>query len=163
MKKACPRFVLCFQRCNEPRARLTEVGGAVESKPSLRVAAGVIARDGRILICQRRDSDRHPGKWEFPGGKVEPGETAEDCVRRELREELGVESSPLCELWHTQHDYGVAQIVLVFWSIGDLDREPRNLCFAEIRWVSVTELPTYDFLDADRDFVLRLADRQFAL
>src|SRR5258706_216356 len=101
--------------------------------PAVRVAAGVLARDGRVLLCQRRPTDRHPGEWEFPGGKIEAGETATVCVRRELREELGIDAVPGDELWRTRHDYADLTVELVFVYIQAFEPEPRNLCFDDVR------------------------------
>jgi 8-oxo-dGTP diphosphatase len=130
---------------------------------AVRVAAGVIVRGGRILVCQRRPGDRHPGKWEFPGGKLEPGETPAACIRRELREELGVEVEPGGELWSTRHGYAEIDVELVFLRIESMHGEPRNLCFAEIRWVGVADLASIDFLDADRGFVAAVARGEIPL
>lgn len=123
----------------------------------VRVAAGVLVRGDRLLVCQRRPTDRHPGKWEFPGGKIEAGETAAQCIRRELREELGIVAIPGRELWTTRHAYADLEVELVFLSIAAIVGEPQNLCFAEIRWVERRELSSIDMLDADRDFVDRLS------
>lgn len=124
--------------------------------PLVRVVAAVIRRDGHVFLCQRRASDRHPLKWEFPGGKIEPGESVEDCLRRELREELGVEADAGARLWSTQHDYGDLCVDLVFVAVDHIDREPSNLCFADIRWVPLESLATYDLLDADVEMAARL-------
>ena len=122
----------------------------------VRVVAAVILRDGEVLLCQRRATDRHPNKWEFPGGKVESGESIEDCLRRELREELDIEAVAGAALWNTQHDYGDLCVDLTFVAVSRIDREPRNLCFADMRWVPLEALESYDLLDADREMVARL-------
>ncbi len=122
------------------------------------VVAAVIERDGRILIGQRRRTDTHPLKWEFPGGKVEPGETAEHALIRELREELGVDVSLGGEIARYAYQYpGRAAIELIFYRIARFDGEPRSLVFEQIAWEAAGHLPAYDFLDGDVDFVRLLS------
>lgn len=124
---------------------------------SVRVAAGVLARNGQVLVCQRRATDTHPLRWEFPGGKVEEGETASICARRELREELSIDAQTNGEIWHTTHVYDEVEIDLTFVAVPRFTGTPQNLCFAEIRWVAFSDLPSYDFLDADREFIAFVA------
>lgn len=127
----------------------------------VRVVAAVIRRDGDVLLCRRRLTDRHPGKWEFPGGKLEPGESIEQCLRRELREELDVDARAGATLWETRHDYGDLCVDLTFVAVSAIDREPRNLCFAEVRWVRLEAIESYDLLEADRDMASRLRHGAF--
>jgi 8-oxo-dGTP diphosphatase len=125
---------------------------------TIRVVAGVIVRDGLILICQRRKGDSHELQWEFPGGKVESGEEPEEALVRELREELGIEAAigPLLEA--TQVAYpNRSPIELMFYRVASFRGEPRNLVFERIEWCAPEALPAYDFLEGDRDFVRRLA------
>ncbi len=128
------------------------------SATPITVAAGIIRRGGETLACRRRADQDHAGKWEFPGGKVEAGETPEQCLRRELREELEIEvrgASFLCTL---RHDYpGRPPVELHFFSVSEFAGEPRNRVFAEIRWVRAEALADLDFLAADRAVVRRLA------
>ena len=131
--------------------------------PSVLVAAGVLVRGDDVLICQRRPTDRHPGKWEFPGGKIEAGETPPDCIVRELREELDIEAVAGRELWRTRHRYPELVVELVFVHVERFHREPQNLCFSDMRWVPRVALPTYDLLDADRDFAARFGRGDIAL
>lgn len=119
----------------------------------LQVAAGVLTRADRVLVCQRSPWDRNPGKWEFPGGKVEPGETIDQCLRRELREELGIEAEPAGELFRTSHRHEDRLLELTFLAVRRFRPEPRNLCFADLRWLEPHELDGYDFLAADRAFL----------
>lgn len=122
------------------------------------VAAAIIERDGRVLICQRRKSDSHPLKWEFPGGKVEDGETPEVALARELREELAIDAT-IGETV-TVYDYaypGRKPIRLVFCHVTTFQGEPQNCIFERIVWEERRNLPQYDFLEGDVDFVARLA------
>ncbi len=123
----------------------------------IRVSAGVLRRGGRVLACQRRADQTHPDKWEFPGGKCEAGESMADCLRRELREELGIEADIGGELWSTTHTYaGRPPVRLAFLEVARFRGEPRNLVFADMRWVPLEALSELDFLDADRALVAEL-------
>ncbi|MSO19921.1 MAG: (deoxy)nucleoside triphosphate pyrophosphohydrolase [Acidobacteria bacterium] len=122
------------------------------------VVAGLIWRDGRVLACQRRLSDRFPGKWEFPGGKLEPGETLEAALRRELDEELGIHAEPGEIIWRTDHQYPDCDPVeLIFFAVRSFTGEPKNLAFAQMRWMQPADLLTLDFLEADLPLVRKLA------
>jgi 8-oxo-dGTP diphosphatase len=128
------------------------------------VSAGLLTRDGRILACRRRPDQPHPGKWEFPGGKREAGESDADCLRRELREELGIEAEVGAEVWRTEHVYpGRAPVALRFFAVPAYRGVIENRAFAELRWVQVSELARLDFLDADRALVDRLVRGDIAL
>jgi mutator protein MutT len=124
------------------------------------VVAAVIERDARILICQRRRGDRFELLWEFPGGKVQQGETPEQALLRELREELGVSARLGGEIYRTRHRYPELdrELVLIFFSAA-LGPEPlSNLAFEQVVWADRARLSEYDFLTADRELVARLAD-----
>lgn len=122
------------------------------------VVAGVIESDGQILICQRKEGSRHSLKWEFPGGKVERGETPAQALARELDEELGIRASVGHELVRYEHRYPRRPpILLIFFHVPKYEGEPINREFEEIRWTSREHLPEFDFLDGDQDFVRRLA------
>src|SRR5262245_29985498 len=124
----------------------------------VQVAAGVIVRDGRVLVCQRPLDGFHPGKWEFPGGKAEPDEDLVACMRRELEEELGIVATVGRVLGRTRHQYpGRTPIELTFFLIPAYERTPVNRVFAAITWVPITDLAAVDFLDGDREFVAQLA------
>ena len=115
-------------------------------------------REGRILIAQRKRSGRHPLKWEFPGGKVEPGEESGAAVTRELREELGIEAQVGAQLDSYEVRYGDGpRIRLLFFSVTEFEGEPRNLDFEQIVWERPERLGEYDFLEGDLPFVARLA------
>jgi 8-oxo-dGTP diphosphatase len=121
---------------------------------SVDVSAGILVRDGLILACQRPANQSHPGKWEFPGGKREPGETTAECLRRELREELGIEAEVGPQLWQSEHTYpGRAPVALTFFRVDHFGGEPRNLVFADMRWVALADLARLDFLAADRELI----------
>ena len=122
------------------------------------VAAAVMRRGDRILICRRTASQAHALKWEFPGGKVESGESPPEALRRELREELAVAAQIGDELERYEFQYpGKSPILLIFYTVTEFDGEPRNCVFEQMRWVAPRELPGFDFLEGDVEFVKRLA------
>ena len=123
-----------------------------------KVTAGVIPDAGHVLLCQRPLGGHHPGKWEFPGGKLEPGEDLAACMRRELAEELGIDATVGRVLWQTRHQYPTRDpIELTFFLIPHYAQAIRNREFAAIAWVSIGDLASVDFLDGDREFVAQLA------
>ena len=122
------------------------------------VVAAVIEKDGRILIGQRRADTAHALKWEFPGGKVEAGETPAAALVRELREELDIEAEAGLEIRRYQYNYpGRSPILLIFFKVDRFHGEPRNLIFERIAWALPRDLPSYDFLEGDVEFVRALA------
>jgi 8-oxo-dGTP diphosphatase len=128
----------------------------------LEVVAAVIERDtpeGKmILIGQRLPGGRHPGKWEFPGGKVEPGEESRVALARELREELGIEARIGPEIERYDFRYGEgAPLRLIFFRVREFTGAVINLDFARIVWEKPDKLLDYDFLAGDVEFVRRLA------
>ncbi len=122
------------------------------------VTAGILRDRDRVLVCQRRAGGQFGLKWEFPGGKVEPGETPEECLRRELREELGILVEVGPEIYRTEHRYpdGFA-VRLIFFGVLRHAGRPENRAFEQIEWARVSDLPRLDFLEADRELVDRLA------
>jgi 8-oxo-dGTP diphosphatase len=123
------------------------------------VAAAVIEQSGYILICQRRRGDRFELKWEFPGGKVQPGETPQQALLRELKEELQVTARIGPELYRTRHRYDEQdlEVELLFFAVTLGPETLINRAFEQMVWADHARLPTYDFLPADRELVERLA------
>jgi len=100
----------------------------------LQVVAAILEREGRILICRRTAQQSHPLKWEFPGGKVEPGETPDAALARELEEELAVSGAAGEEITRYEYCYpGKDPIELIFLRVTQFSGEPRNLIFHEVR------------------------------
>ena len=115
----------------------------------IEVSAGLIFRDGKLLIT-RRHADAHlGGLWEFPGGKREAGETFEDCLRRELREELGCEVEVRELIESLVHAYPTKTVRLQFYACRWLAGEPQPLGCADLRWITRKELDQYEFPAAD--------------
>lgn len=135
----------------------------IKNRAPLLVSAGIIHRNGKVLVGQRRKSDRHPLKWEFPGGKVEYGESPQQALVRELREELQIEARVGSELARYEHDYpSGSRVHLLFFAVRDFEGEPHGRVFEQISWIELPTLPSLDFLDGDLDFVRRLARGDYA-
>ncbi len=125
------------------------------------VAVGILRGDGKVLACQRKRDAVYSLKWEFPGGKVEAGETPSEALRRELREELGIEATPGAEIHRQEWVYpdGVADpkkdgSFRVFYFLVDrYTGVPRNNAFEQIRWVTIPELRRLDILEGNREAV----------
>jgi len=125
------------------------------------VVAGVLERDRRILICRRRADQPHPLKWEFPGGKLEPGESPETALVRELREELGIESEAGPEIMRYEFTYpGKQPILLIFVKVTAWRGDIENRIFDAILWERPEALAAYDFLEGDAPFLTAFTDRQ---
>jgi 8-oxo-dGTP diphosphatase len=123
-----------------------------------RVVAGLIVKDGKLLVCQRTRHQTMPLKWEFPGGKIEEGEQPRDALRRELEEELGILASVGDEVARIQHEYPNGGMVeLRFFIVRTFEREIENRIFREIQWADPKDLPKFDFLEADETLVRDLA------
>lgn len=136
----------------------------MRNRSPLLVSAAIIHRGGRVLVGQRRKADRHSLKWEFPGGKVEAGETPQQALVRELREELQIEAEVGKELARYEHDYpSGSRVHLLFFSVNAFSGEPKAQVFEQICWAELRELPEFDFLEGDFDFVRRLARGEFSL
>ena len=126
----------------------------------IRVSAGILRRGDRILICQRAGNDAFTGKWEFPGGKIRGGESAEEALVRELAEELDivVRSGDLRPAETIRHQYpGGPRVELHFFHVLTFRGDPVNRTFRRIKWVGPSDAPGYDFLEADRPLLNRLA------
>jgi 8-oxo-dGTP diphosphatase len=129
------------------------------------VVAALIAHQGRILVCQRKRGQRMEMMWEFPGGKVEPGETPEEALVRELREELGVNATVGREIFRARHWYAETRqpIELIFLSAIALPGEIQNLEFEQIAWRTPQSLPELNFLAADKELIVKLASGEVQL
>ena len=111
-----------------------------------------------MLICQRRADQPMAHKWEFPGGKMEAGETAEEALKRELDEELGIRARIGPRVSRLRHSYRSGGAVdLQFFLVNEFDGELTNNIFQQMRWCELRNLPAYDFLAADRALIRDLA------
>ncbi len=122
------------------------------------VAAALILRGEEVLICQRRPDQPMALKWEFPGGKIESGETPEQALARELDEELGIDADIGPLVTHTRHTYRSGGAVdLQFFAVHQFRGEVTNRIFHDVRWIPLRDLTNYDFLAADRDLIRDLS------
>ncbi len=127
---------------------------------TLEVTAAIIRQDGKFLICQRPANKNCGLLWEFPGGKIEPGETGEQCIIRECQEELGVTLRVERELTDITHEYPDRIVHLHFFLCdivqGELERKEHN-AFA---WITSEEIPQYEFCPADKKMLQSLQQQE---
>lgn len=150
------------------RERIRKLDGHQNGRPLRLVVAALILRQSasdssggemEVLVCQRRADQPMGLKWEFPGGKIEPGETAEQALARELDEELGIAAEIGPRVTQLRHRYrNGAAIDLQFFSVRSFSGEIKNRIFNEIRWSSLRDLPALDFLAADLTLIRDLAE-----
>lgn len=120
------------------------------------VVAGLMIRDGRLLIARRPDGKHMAGKWEFPGGKIERGETPEEALERELSEELGV-TAEVGRVYHAvAHSYAEKDVLLLAYRCRLLSGEPKAIEEAEVRWIEEDDLTAFEWAEADIPIVERL-------
>jgi 8-oxo-dGTP diphosphatase len=132
---------------------------AKSTGPALRfVSAALIVRGGEVLIGQRRADQPMALQWEFPGGKIEAGESPEQALARELDEELGIKAviGPLITRIRHNYRHGGA-VDLQFFAVREFSGEIENRIFQQVRWARLEDLPNYEFLTADRGLIRDLA------
>ena len=120
------------------------------------VVAALIIRDSKLLVCQRKREDSQGLKWEFPGGKVEAGESPAEALARELREELGVAATIGGEVYRTRQQYKELQdelLLIFYWASVSDSAALQNLAFERIEWAGPAALPNYEFLAADKQLI----------
>ena len=124
----------------------------------VQVVAAIIEREGRVLVCRRRADQSHPLQWEFPGGKLEPGETPAEALERELEEELAITQAAGEEMARYEYTYpGRPPVLLIFIRVTRFHGEPKNLIFQEMCWAERERLAEFDFLAGDRAFLAHFA------
>ena len=122
------------------------------------VVAGVVLRGGRVMLCRRRPAGHDPSKWEFPGGKVEPGEGPERALERELREELHIETRT-GRIYDVRHRIdGARELLLLFYFAELTDGEPEPVECSAVEWVEPERLTDYDLAPSDALVAARLAE-----
>jgi mutator protein MutT len=123
---------------------------------SIEVSAGLVFRGGKLLITQRHTSAHLGGLWEFPGGKREPNETFEQCLVRELREELGIEVEVGELVESLTHAYPEKTVTLKFYRCRLKQGEPRAIDCLDLKWITADELRNYEFPAADARLLEKL-------
>ena len=122
------------------------------------VSAGIVSRDGKIMLCQRRPGDRLSLKWEFPGGKLESGESPQQALERELREELAIETRT-GRIFDVHHEIsGDREILVMFFRSELISGEPQTIECNAMHWVDPARLTEYDLAPADMEVAKLLAD-----
>jgi 8-oxo-dGTP diphosphatase len=121
----------------------------MSARPTIRVVAAVIERDGCYLITQRRASAVLPLLWEFPGGRVETGETDAEALKRELRHRLGVDIEPGQMISFVSHPYERYGVDLYLYECELARGEPSSLNVADFRWVASNDFERFPFTPAD--------------
>ena len=123
-----------------------------------RVAVGILKKNGKILACQRKKGGRYELKWEFPGGKLEPGETVVDCLKRELHEELSLTISAIDRMEFQTADYDDGgRFEVAYCHVSAFQGDPKNNVFETIRWVTPDELRGLDILEGNKSIVEQLS------
>jgi len=133
-----------------------------DSRPIIEVSAALIFRDGKLLVTQRYAKAHLGGLWEFPGGKCETGETSEQCLVREIREELGVEISVGALFESVTHAYPEKTVHLKFYVCRLQDGEPQPLGCEAVKWAKQSELDDYEFPAADAQLLEKLKNPRMA-
>lgn len=129
------------------------------SVSTLVVAAALYDAAGCVLIAQRPQGKHMAGRWEFPGGKVAPGEAERDALARELTEELGVALTAARPFMRLRHRYPDREVELSLWLVEGYEGHPQPLDGQSLKWVPPAALPAEDLLEADQPFVTALAAR----
>jgi mutator protein MutT len=130
------------------------------SSPQIDVVIGVVQRDdGHVLVCQRKAEGHLGGYWEFPGGKREPGESLEQCLARELEEELAIRIRILFALDVIEHDYPAVRVRLHPYLCAHTDGVPQPIACQRTEWVAPPRLPDYRFPPANDALIAQLVRR----
>ena len=124
------------------------------------ISAGIIIKNNKVLICQRKKNSYYGLKWEFPGGKVETNESIQESLIRELNEELGIEAFIDHKFYTKRHqNYDGFKFEIHFYIVTKYNKKEKNILFENIKWVAFSELDKYDFLKADREVISLLAKK----
>jgi 8-oxo-dGTP diphosphatase len=130
--------------------------------PMVRAAVAILQQEKRVLICQRKKHSRYELKWEFPGGKVEVGESLLECLKRELREELSIEIDGVDRSESRVNRYGDGgDFEVSYFFVSRFTGTPTNNVFEQIRWVTLAELKTLDILEGNKPLVAHLNEAIF--
>lgn len=124
----------------------------------VQVIAGVIEKEGKILIAKRSVDTRFAGKWEFPGGKLEEGESHEACLKREIKEECNIDVDVKNKICFNRFDYGDLQVEVILYHSVYRNGELLNTEHEATHWILPNDLPQYDFLEANIPLVSQIQE-----
>jgi len=122
------------------------------------VIGGLIYQNEKVLICQRKEGGDHPLKWEFPGGKQKNYENNQEALKRELKEELGIEINEMIYFDEYLYEYKKLskKLKLVFFQIFQFEGEIQNKVHQQLKWIDISKLGDYDFLEGDFKIINKL-------
>ncbi|MEO2268692.1 8-oxo-dGTP diphosphatase MutT [Pseudoalteromonas pernae] len=126
------------------------------SQKVVNVAVGIILRGQQSFICKRPDDKHQGGLWEFPGGKIESGETTTQALARELSEEIAIDVHSSEPFMLIEHDYGDKKVCLDIHKVSDFTGEPKGAEGQQGQWVALTELTQYAFPEANKAILEKL-------
>jgi len=130
----------------------------MNSKKIIEVTAAIIQKDNRFLCAQRKDTSEQGGKWEFPGGKIEIGESPEACLERELKEEFNIQAKCGKFLCESIHDYGDKIVKLKAYFVEHIFGNFQLLAHQDIKWLALDQISDLDWAEADLPIVNKLID-----
>ncbi|NEQ50999.1 MAG: A/G-specific adenine glycosylase [Leptolyngbya sp. SIO3F4] len=155
----CPWQNHCTAYCQNLQSELP-MSEAKAPLPHKQIGVAVIyGSDGRILIDRRKQEGLLGGLWEFPGGKIEPNETVEDCVKREINEELGIEIAVNDRLITVNHAYSHFKVTLNVFNCTHVSGEPQTIECDEVKWVTLDEIDSYPFPKANSQIIDAIKER----
>ncbi len=129
----------------------------------IKVVAGLILQNDKLLICQRPKFKEHPFKWEFPGGKIKNDETNEEALAREIYEELSINIINCEELISYNFDYKDLnkKVLIYFYSVNNFSGEVLNNFHKELKWIEIKDIREYDFLEGDLKIIDYISSNAF--
>ncbi|MCB0219210.1 MAG: NUDIX domain-containing protein [Chrysiogenetes bacterium] len=138
-----------------------------DDNPIVNISCGIIMRGGKLLVTQRRECDSFAGEWEFPGGKVDPGESPEDACIREIREEIGTPSRIIAPYRFAYHEYEreddrPALRVLLLFYLMEIEGDPQPVEVADCRWIDIPQLLEMRIIKGSQGVTQQLIDDERA-
>ena len=129
----------------------------------IKVVAGLILQNNKLLICQRPNFKDHPLKWEFPGGKIKNDETNEEALIREINEELSINILNYEELISYNFDYKdlKKQVFIYFYLVNNFRGKVLNNFHKELKWIEIKDIREYDFLEGDHKIIDHISSNDF--
>ena len=129
------------------------------------VVGGLIHQNQKILICQRKEEDDHPLKWEFPGGKLKDNENNEEALRRELKEELNLEIVEMSFFDEYLYEYEKLskKLKLIFFQIFKFEGQIQNKVHQQLKWIDISNLSDYDFLEGDLKIINKIINNDSSI